>query len=304
MKSIKLFRTFNEGVQNYRRDRWLTMATVMVMTLALYLIGVSFFLGFGILSVMTNIEDRINVSINFNFDVPEEKILEIQQEIEDKKISEIKAIRYISREEAFTKFKEQEKDNKDIMGALEILEDNPFPASLVITAKKIKDYKKIDEYLKKEYSDKIMSTNHDKNQQTINELHNFILFVRNIGLALGIILIIIATLVNFNTVRMSLYVNRKEFEIMRLVGASNLYVKLPTVFEGFLYGLTSALVTIIFLMITIYASDPFIRKMLPDVKIAEFYTSNIIIISLILLMIGVFLGTVSSYIAVRRYLEK
>lgn len=304
MKTIKLFRTFNEGTQNFRRDRWLTVATVMVMTLALYLIGVSFFLGFGILSVMSNIEDRINVSVNFDFDVEEKEILEIKKEIEDLQISEIKNVQYISRDDAFVKFKEQEKDNEDIMGALDILGENPFPASLVITAKQISHYQKIDEYLKKEYSNKIMSTNHDKNQQTINELHNFILFIRNIGLALGIILIVIATLVNFNTVRMSLYVNRKEFEIMRLVGASNLYVKLPTIFEGLLYGLTSALITILALIVTVYASDPFIRKMLPDVKIAEFYTSNIIEISFVLLILGIALGVVSSYIAVRRYLEK
>ena len=107
MKTIKLFRTFDEGVQNFRRDKWLTVATVMIMTLALYLIGVSFFLGFGLLSVMTNIEDRINISVNFDFDVDEKNILEIKKEIENKKISEIKSIQYISREDAFSKFEEQ-----------------------------------------------------------------------------------------------------------------------------------------------------------------------------------------------------
>ena len=81
MKSLKLFRTFNEGVQNFRRDKWLTAVTVMVMSLALYLMGVFFFSGFGILSVMKSIENRINISMNFDFDVSEEEILNIKEKI-------------------------------------------------------------------------------------------------------------------------------------------------------------------------------------------------------------------------------
>ena len=106
--------------------------------------------------------------------------------------------------------------------------------------------------LKREYKDELVSSNYTKNRNTMGELHRFIIFIRNISLGLGIVLIIISILLNFNTIRMSLYANRKEFEIMRLVGASNLYVKLPTIFEGLLYGVTSSIITIIVLMITIY----------------------------------------------------
>ncbi|MCK4635944.1 MAG: ABC transporter permease [Candidatus Moranbacteria bacterium] len=301
MKTIKLFRTFNEGVQNFRRDKWLTAVTVMVMSLALYLIGVSFLSGFGILTVVNNIENRINISMNFDSDIAENEILEIKKEVE--KIQEVQSVIYISREDIFNNFNEQYKDSREIMKTLEVIEENPFLTSLLVTADNVEHYENINTYLTKTYKNKMYS-NYDKNKGTIGELHNFIVFIRNVSLGLGAIMIIISILLNLNTIRMSLYANRKEFEIMRLVGASNLYVKLPTVFEGFLYGLTSSFLTIVALIITVYATDPFIKKMLPDVKIAEFYTKHIIEICLIVIALGVVLGTISSYIAIRRYLEK
>lgn len=302
MKSLKLFRTFNEGVQNFRRDKWLTVVTVMVMSLALYLMGVFFFSGFGILSVMKSIEDRINISMNFDFDVSEGEILNIKKKIEE--IEEVKSVTYISKDDALKDFNEKNQDNKDMMKALDLIGDNPFTASLVITAKNADYYDDFDEYLKREYKDELMSSTYDKNKDTIGELHRFIVFIRNVSLGLGAVLIIISVLLNLNTIRMSLYANRKEFEIMRLVGASNLYVKLPTIFEGLLYGLTSALITIVALIITVYSSDHFIRRMLPDVRIAEFYTKHIIEICLIIIVLGIALGAISSYIGIRRYLEK
>ncbi len=307
MKTLKLFRTFHEGAQNFRRDKWLTAVTVMVMSLALYLMGVFFFSGFGILNVMKSIEDRINISAEFDFNTSEEDILSIKQRIEE--IEEVKFVNYISREKALEQFIEKNKDNKSIMSALEMSKDvnpdnNPFYASLVITAKDFRNYDKIDEYLKKEYKDELVKTNFEKNRGQMGEFNKYIIFIRNASLGLGIILIVISVLLNLNTIRMSLYANRKEFEIMRLVGASNLYVKLPTIFEGLLYGLTSALITIFALIITVYSSDHFIKKMLPDIRIADFYTKHIIEIALIIIVLGSVLGVISSYISIRKYLEK
>lgn len=308
MKTLKLFRTFNEGVQNFRRDKWLTAVTVMVMSLALYLMGIFFFSGFGILNVMKSIEDRINISVDFDYDVSEERIVEIKKEIE--KIKEVKFVNYISREDALKNFIEENKDDEIIMRALEESKDvnpdeNPFYASLVITARDVDYYDEFDEYLRKEYEEELVSSNYSKNKDTMGELHKFILFIRNASLVLGAILIIISILLNLNTIRMSLYANRKEFEIMRLVGASNLYVKLPTVFEGLLYGVTSALITVVGLIVTIYGADYFIiSKILPNSGISEFYTKYILEISLIVLALGAVLGIISSYISIRRYLEK
>ncbi|MEN8252403.1 MAG: permease-like cell division protein FtsX [Patescibacteria group bacterium] len=304
MKTIKLARVLREGWQNFYRDKWLTLATVVIMSLALYLIGIAVFLGFGVLHVIDSVENRINVSVYFDFTVEEEKILEIKNELESKPIEEVQSITYISKEQALEDFMEQEGESEIIKEALDMLEENPLPASLVITAYDTADYDKINEYLKQEYGDYIMDTSLDKNREVIDELENFILFIRNGGILLGVIFGIIAILVTLNTIRMSLYAHRKEFEVMRLVGASNLYIKIPIVVEGVLYGLTSAIVTSIFLVLTIYAVSPFAKNIIPDLNLAEFYSKNILSVVVVIVLLGVTLGFVSSFIAVRKYLEK
>ncbi len=304
MKTIKLARVIREGAQNFWRDKWLTLATVVIMSLSLYLVGIAIFLGFGVLQVIDSVENRINVSMYFDCTVEENKILEIQKELEEKSIEQIESVTYISREQALSEFMEREKDSKEIQEALDMIGENPLPASLIIVANNTADYDSINAYLYQEYDEYIMNTNLDKNKDVIGELQNFIVFVRNGGILLGVLFGIIAVMVTLNTIRMSLYAHRKEFEIMRLVGASNLYIKLPTLIEGVLYGFTSAIVTSIFLVITVYAADPFARNIIENVNIAEFYSKNMFEVIMVIILLGVTLGFVSSYIAVHKYLEK
>lgn len=304
MKSIKLVRVLREGVQNFYRDKWLTLATVVIMSLALYLVGTAFFLGFGVLHVIDAVESRINISMYFDFTVDEVKILEIKKELEDRKIAQIQSVTYISRDQALQDFIAREGDNQDIKDALDMMPENPLPASLVIVAYDPVDYENINTFLYQEYADYILETNHVKNKVVIDEIHNFIRFVRNGGVILGVIFAIIAILVTLNTIRMSLYAHRKEFEIMRLVGASNLYVKMPTLVEGVLYGLTSGIIASIFLVITIFALDPFAKRIIDNIDISILYGAHMVQIVVTVILIGVILGFISSYIGVRRYMER
>ncbi|XLQ19888.1 MAG: cell division protein FtsX [Candidatus Moraniibacteriota bacterium] len=304
MKTIKLARVIREGWQNFYRDKWLTLATVIIMSLSLYLIGVAVFLGFGVLHVIDSVESRINVSMYFDFTVDEERIIEIKNELEGKSVKEVQSVTYISRDDALKDFMEREGDSEEIREALDMIGENPLPASLVIVAHDTVDYEKINSYLYQEYGDYIMSTNLDKNKEVINELHDFIVFIRNGGIMLGILFGIIAVLVTLNTIRMSLYSHRKEFEVMRLVGASNLYIKIPTLVEGVLYGFASAIVASIFLIITIYAISPLAKNVIEESNIAAFYNQNMVGVILAIILLGIALGFISSFIAVRKYLEK
>jgi len=304
MKTIKLARVLREGVQNFYRDKWLTLATVIIMALSLYLIGVAIFLGFGVLRVIDSVENRINISMYFDFTVNEEKILEIKKELEEMSIEQIQSVVYISRDQALEDFLEREGDSEEILEALDIIGENPLPASLVIVAHSTDDYNSIDQYLHQEYDEYIMNTNLEKNKGIIDELHRFIIFIRNGGIVLGVIFVIIAVLVTLNTVRMSLYAHRKEFEVMRLVGASNLYIKIPTLVEGILYGFASAILASICLVTTIFAINPFAKQIIENINIVDFYSNSMILVILVIIIFGVMLGFVSSFLAMRRYLEK
>lgn len=304
MKTIKLVRVLREGVRNFYRDKWLTLATVVIMALALYLIGIGLLLGYGVMRTIDLVENRINVSVYFDLTVPPEKIESIKKDVEEKRIRQIASIRYVSREQAMEDFMARESDDKEIQEALKITNDNPLPASLVITAYDASAYEDINTYMHQEYGDLIMNTSFDRNKNVVQDIQRVIVFTRNMGLGLGAIFVVIAVLVTLNTVRMSLYAHRKEFEVMRLVGASNLYVKVPTIVEGILYGTASAVMAVIALVATVYIVDPFTQRILVNVDVSAVYGRALLVMTAVILLLGIVLGFISSTIGIRRYLER
>lgn len=304
MKTLKFVRALREGLLSFYRDKWLTLATISVMTLTLFLIGTTVFLALGVQDTISKIEKRINISIYFNFDVDESQITTIKDSIEERGFEEIESIEFVSRAQALENFKEYAGDDPDIEKALSVVGDNPLPDALVITAKSTGDYESINTFFEQEYSDIISNTSYQKNKGTISQIRDRMIFVRNATSFLSVLFIIIAGLVTFNTVRMSIYAHRKEFEVMRLVGASNTYVKIPVICEGVLYGVVSAVCAIIILVVAVYAVDPFARDLLAAASITDLYKSQAVTIGLSIFISSILLGMGSSYIAIRRYLER
>jgi cell division transport system permease protein len=245
MKIIKLWRTFKEGAENYRRNGWLTFATVSVLTLSLFVIGLAALIGFAGHLSLRSLEEKISISVSFKPETGEARIIEIRQELEKAKM-EIASVEYISREEALEEFLRD--GNPVFSDAVREIGENPLLSSLVIKATDPTHYDLIASKIQESsYAQDIERVNYERNKRQIEGLRNFTDRIRNIGLVLGGMFALIALLITFNTIRLTIYSHHQEFEVMRLVGASNLYIKMPFFFEGIFYGLTAALVTIIFL---------------------------------------------------------
>ncbi len=306
MKLIKLGRTLREGWRNFYRDGWMSFATVSIIVLALYVLAITFFtitVG-GVL--VKNIQDRVNISAYFYPSVSEERILEIKKELEG--IREVEKVEYVSREQALEDFKNSRAYDEAARIALEELQDtedgNPFFASLVIKARDSADYDRLAALLKKpRYKEEIESVNYDKNQEIIDRLTAVVGAVKKIGLSLGAIFSLIAVLVVYNTVRMTMFVRRKEFEVMRLVGASNLYIGLPSLFEAILYGLVSSVVTMGLMALTMYAFTPAAKDVLFGHTLFGFFLSYFWYIFLITLTVSLLVSIFSSGIAIKRHLR-
>lgn len=191
-----------------------------------------------------------------------------------------------------------------MLKALEIVGDNPFPASLEIVASDSSYYDKIDSFFEQEYGDMVLSSNYKKNKNVISDIKNRIVFLQRATFFLSVIFFLVAVLVTFNTVSMNIYTHKREFEIMRLVGASNLYVKMPVVIEGILYGLFSSIIAVTLLIITIYIADPLAQKTLENAQIFEFYKGSMVSMFFVVFGVSILLGSFSSYIAIRKYLDK
>lgn len=300
MKLLKLGRTFKEGFKNFYRNGLLTVATVSVLAMSLYVIG--FITTRGIMTdlLLKETEKKINISVYFNPEVEESRINEIKNVLMG--YQEIKSVEYVSKEQALEGFLAGNQDSV-IKKALDEIGENPLLGALVITAHNAEQYEVISEAIEKsEFRDQISRINYQKNKEIIKKLNDTLKSERKGGLIAGIIFIVIAILITFNAIRLTMYSRKQEFEIMRLVGASNLYVKMPSVFEGIFYGLSAAIISFVFLLITSKYNSFSVLFITGDFW--EFYTKYWWAILGILLVLGVALGVFSGLIAIRKHLKK
>ena len=229
-KTLKLWRTFKEGKSNYVRNGWFTFATVSILTLSLFIVSLSVLLGMTSQLILENMRDRVSVSVSFNPDVTEERILEIKDEL-SKYTKEISSVEYVSRDAALSQFLSESGNDPVIAQAIKEIGENPLFASLVIKAVNPDDYPLIvDQIQKSTFQNDVSRINYEKNRKIFERLDRINAMTEKVGLSLGIIFIFVAILITFNTIRITIYSHRQEFEIMRLVGASNIYVRMPFVF--------------------------------------------------------------------------
>lgn len=303
MKSLKLWRTFREGWQNFRRNGWLSFATVSILTLSLFIVGLSTLLGLTTHYMLQNMREKVSVNVSFNPDIPEPRILEIRDELSKYK-KEIASVEYVSRDAALETFLAENKNNPAVIQAIEEIGENPLLPSLVIKATAPEHFQVIVNQIQRStFQSDISRINYDKNRKIFNNLERNNKSIQKVGLILGLSFIFIAVLITFNTIRITIYSHRQEFEIMRLVGASNIYVRMPFVFEGVFYGIAAALVTTVALFGAAYIISPLTQGAVPQGNFMGLYLHFFIPVLIGLLLLGIFLGVLSSSIAIRRYLK-
>ncbi|MCA9364460.1 MAG: ABC transporter permease [Candidatus Moranbacteria bacterium] len=303
MRLLKLTRTIQEGWNNFCRNGWLSVATILVMALSLYVVAITVLLGVSFSVISKNVQDRISISVYFNPDVSEEDLLGIKENLEEYR--EVRSVEFVSREQALQELLDGEEEDSTIKKAVDAAGGNPLFASLVVRAHDPNDYDMINSAIEESYfAEKISHINFERNKDVITRLRTMFQTARNVGLVTGIFFVALAIVITYNTVRITLYSRRQEFEVMRLVGASNVYVRMPSIVEGVLYGLAGAMAVMILLGVTFYVVSQLSIGTIPQGKIMSVYFQYFGLILLGLVTLGTTLGVISSYIAITRYLKK
>jgi len=297
-----LSRIVNYGLKNFWRNGLLSTATVAIMTLALLTIG-----SLSIFTVIKNealvfIKDKIDISVYFKSTTPEDEILNVKRSLES--LTEVKSVIYISSGEALEIFREKHIDDQIIIQALNQLNENPLEAYLNIKAYQPEQYATIAQFLSSPrltvFIDKV---NYYENRIVIERLGSLVNVVSRGGLIITIVLILIAGVVVYNTVRLAIYSNRDEIGIMRVVGASNLFVRGPYMVEGIISGTLGALISMLILVPLIYFASPYVTRLVPTFNVFQYFAGNLLIFFFFQFLLGIAIGSVSSFVAVRRYLK-
>lgn len=182
-------------------------------------------------------------------------------------------------------------------------EENPFPASFAIRVRSLADYPTIISLFQDQKFEPFVQKITDK-RDVVDRLLRVTRGVKNFGLVLSGIFMLITVIVMFNTIRLTIYNRREEIEIMRLVGASNWFIRGPFVVEGIFYGIAGALITTAILYPIMWILTPKISAFLElDLKQFNYFGLNLYALFATQLLTGVLLGIISSLIVIRRYLK-
>jgi cell division transport system permease protein len=297
-----LLRILKYGFQSFWRNGWLSTATVIVMVLALITFQGLLLFDAVTTSAVDSIRDKIDIAVYFRRTAAEDDMLKMKKAVEQ--LPTIKSVEYISSADALVSFKEKHKNEPTISQALAELTQNPLLASLNIKAKDSNDYPAIDSYLSSaNFTAIVDKVTYGQNKNAIDRLNKVIDTLNRMGLAVTLFIAFAASLVAFNTIRLALYSNREEIGIMRLVGASNTFIKGPYIVNGILYGFFGTLVTLALTAPLMHVIGPVVLRLIPEMNLEAYFYTNLPTLIGYLFAFGAGLGIVSSWVAIRRYLR-
>jgi cell division transport system permease protein len=307
MTIITFKRIIKAGLLNFKRGGIVSWAAVLVVTITLSVITLIILLQAVLHVSLDHIKDKVDVTIYFTTQANEDKIMALKSSLE--KLPEVAQVTYTSASEALKIFRDRHSSDYPTIQALDEIKDNPLGGYLNVKAKEIGQYASIANFMKSDNAlvlgsasivDKV---NYYQNKGIIDSLNGIISNSQKLGFLITLILAIISIIITFNTIRLTIFISKEEIGVMRLVGASKMHVRGPFMIEGAIYGIVATLIT----LILFWPATAWLGRNMTDflaINMYDYYISNFLQIFAILLLSGIILGIISSFLAVRKYLNK
>jgi len=295
-------RVFNVGWMNFKRNSYLSMGTTGVMVLVLFLFSGLMSLNYLASQIVGGLEEKVDISVYFKNEASEGEIAKVKSDLE--LLGIVKNVEYVSKDQALNEFKERHAGNTLVQDSLAELDENPLQASLNVKANDSSQYASIATFLEgNKFRSLVDKISFYENEQVIKRVLAISEGLRNWGFLLTMALALIAVLVTFNTVRLTIYSQKQEIEIMRLVGGSNWHIKAPYLIEGGMYGVLAAGIVVVVFYPMAYFISPKIETLMPGVSLMSYFVSNVFQFVPLIFFVGILLGVTSSFVAIRRFLK-
>lgn len=227
--------------QNFGRNFWLSLITVSMLVLTLLTVNVLLVLQLVTGKAISFAEERIEVSVYFYSATSEDRVRNAASYLQS--LPQVRNVDVITADEALARFQERHAADSAILSSLTEVGGNPFGPTLVIKAHSADDFPFILDALDNpQFRNDIREKDFSSYEDIINRIRDTTERVQLFGLVLTGIFLLIAILIVFNTVRIAIFVHREEIGIMKLVGASNAFVRAPFLIECLLYSLLAVAV--------------------------------------------------------------
>lgn len=301
---MKLGRSIKTLKNNLKREPWLAISSILILTLTFLTLNIFilFLAGSGI--VLKFLEDKAQISIFFLDSASEEKMLAIKGNLE--KDSRIASVNYVSKVDALKIFSEM---NKDEPALLESVQSNPLPASLEVKAKKITDLGKLsEEFLQLPGVDDVKFY-----KDVVDTFRKWSVTMQVAGIILLLVLVTVSVLMVLITIGITIHSKGIEVEILKLVGATDKYVKTPLIMQGMLYGVAAAMLSTVIIFLIMPFVIPVLASLFRGIPPSTgwlIYLKNpvsrvlsVLGLFVIELLLGLGLGFVGSNAAIKKYLR-
>lgn len=296
MRAFRIFfRSIRDALKSVVRNFSLSFASIMCTTITLILVAVAVVAAANVNNATKLIEDELTIVTYLKKDVTEEQIDNIKSEISSYK--NVEEVTFKSKDEWKLEMSEYDDSFKTV---LDYLDENPLMDSFVLKVNDVKKLSETSEYIKAINGVDTVKYGEGMVEQVISVFD----IVQKIVVVVVIALIVVTSFLISNTIKLTIFSRRNEIEIMRLVGASNITIKLPFLFEGFIIGLIGSIIPV---CITIYGYVILYSRMH-----GKLFSNMIMLIkpypfvfwvSLIVVAIGALVGMYGSIKAVRKYLK-
>ena len=286
----------NSAWQSFWRNLAVSLAAVVSITLILILAGVNLLVGHAFSQVLDGFRDKVSeMSINVADDTPLTSVYAFQQQLQgDPRVA---SVRFVTKEEALAEFVRD--PNNAVLS--QQIQGNPLDAKLEVRVRSLNDVAAVDSVARQWPGvDPTDPTNYQG--EFVTRMLQLSQWLSLAGIGLMAILVVVSVVIVMNTIRTAVYHRRKEIEVMKLVGATEWFVRGPFVLEGIMTGVIAAAIALSLLVISY---PPAVSRFSADITFIPLTYDPTFIASLArdLLVGGALLGALGSYIGVRRFVR-
>jgi cell division transport system permease protein len=298
----------SETWSSFRRNWVMSLVAVSIIYISLLLVGAFFLMSSVINAMASSFESKVSIQVFLKDDAAEADVQALQAAIQ--KMPNVKSIAYVTKDQALAIFKERTKNTPQLV---QQLRNNPLPASIEVALVSPREVQGVVNLIVKDpLTAKVVKTPANLGtpldtdirygQNVVEALFAATGVVRMFALGFLILLLIVSLVLIGNTIRLAIYSRRREIGIMRLVGASNWFIRTPFLLEGVLQALIGSVLAILTLLAAQAVIVPWLQGNLKFIPVA-IGGVTMAQLSALLILSGVVIGLLGSGTAIRRYLK-
>ncbi len=301
---ITLWRMFKTGFRNLFRNAWLSIAATAIMVVTLVIVAFFAFSALFLQNQLAAVREKIDLTVFLKDEATPDQVKQLQANIQT--LENVAEVRYVSKTDALERLRTSSKDGEQLAKtATEI--GNPLPASLEVRTETLENLDALNSQIKADSAAVIVaSTSNDDSdvrRKVVDRIVSISSGVSKVGTVISVAFLLISLMIIFNTIRMAIFTRREEIEIMKLVGATNWYIRGPFLIEGAMYGIIGATVAMAITLPLINVARPLFTSYFNASDVVTFVTDRIFLVTLAMYTLGIVIGTLSSFLAISRHLK-